>query len=461
MLNFYLFFSGACLLLAIIRPKLGLWLMLVVGLLADPVRKLTPGNPVYIQVVFVSILALIYLAHRKTYSRDQSLLNVFPTMRAPLQLFFVFLVINAIRPLLINMAYLPLVVYSSVQYVGLIMAAKFGFDLVKDEDTIIKFTDVFIITLLPFMISILFHFWGFDKAYPVLRVMGMEGGKWLKYYYGEAPLSMLCGLFRNPEGMGWYAMMVSVSAFFLLVRKKRSLWSMLYYIGVFILSSACVLFSGRRKFFLGVFVFILIFIILSMRKNIKKGIIYLVLFMIASGGFFYYIGRTEGSAIYLKTSKSGVEEAEDRFQSGVLGSIKWAIRRDGFFGKGLGTTAQGARHLGVAEGGSYIESGPGKVVSELGIPGFIAFVMIFLAYISGAYRKVAKGMFKDIGEVAGVFLLSLVLTNIIEFAISHQIYGDPLVAVLTGLMFGFLLAVPRIRQGKTIVHIKQEPQSNA
>jgi len=461
MLNFYLFFSAACLLLAIVRPKSGLWLMLVVGLLADPVRKLTPGNPVYIQVVFVIILALVYLTHRKAYSRDQSLLAVFPKIRAPLELFFLFFIINAIRPLLINMAYLPLVLYSSAQYVGLFIAAKLGFDLIKDEDTMIKFTDVFIIILLPFLISVLFHFLGFDKDYPALRVMGMEGGKWLKYYAGETPLSMLCGLFRNPEGMGWYAMMASVSAFFLLVRKRRNLRNRLYYGGVFMLSSVCVLFSGRRKFFLGIFVFIFIFIILSMRKNIKKGISYLVLFMIASGALFYYVGRIEEAAIYLKTSKSGVEEAEDRFQSGVIGSIEWAIRKDGFFGSGLGTTVQGARHLGVATGGSYIEAGPGKVVSELGIPGFIAFFMIFLAYITGAYRKVAKGMFKDTSEVTGVFLLALVLTNIIEFAISHQIYGDPLVAVLTGLMFGFLLAVPKIRQGKTIVYIKQEPQSNA
>ena len=424
--------------------------MLVVGLLADPMRKVTPDNPVYIQVVFVGILALIYLTHRKTYSKDQSLLTVFPNLIIPLKLFFFFFVINLVRPLLISMSFLPLVLFSGFQYIGFFLAAKLGFNLVKDEETIIKFADVFIITLLPFLVSVLFHFWGFDESYPVLRVMSMESGKWFRYYLGEAPLSMLCGLFRNPEGMGWFAMMVAISACFLLTRKKRSLRNILYYIGVFALSSFCVISSGRRKFFLGIFVFIFIFTAISIRKNMKKGILFLILFSIVAGSFFFYVRNIEKAEPYLSAGRSGTEDAKDRMMFGAIGSISWAIEKDGFFGSGLGTTTQGARHFGVATGGKFIESGPGKIVSELGVPGAIALFMIFLAYLRDAYKNVIKGIFKDTGEITGVFLLALILTHLIEIVISHQIYGDPLVAVLTGLMFGFLLAVPRIRQNKTI-----------
>ena len=118
-----------------------------------------------------------------------------------------------------------------------------------------------------------------------------------------------------------------------------------------------------------------------------------------------------------------------------------------FFGRGLGTSTQGAQHfkVGIGGGSSYIEAGPGKVISELGVPGFIAFIMVLFSYLRGVYKKVIKGWFKDMREVTGVFLLALVLTQMAEFSVSHQIYGDPLIAVLTGLMCGFLLAVPRIR----------------
>ena len=139
MLILYLLFSGVCALLAAIEPKLGLWLMLVVGLVADPVRKLTPANPVYIQVVFVIIFVVTYLGHRKTHYKDQRLLALFPEMRPALQLFFLFFAISAIRPLLINIAYLKLILYSSAQYIGLFIAAMLGFGLVKDEKTIIKY----------------------------------------------------------------------------------------------------------------------------------------------------------------------------------------------------------------------------------------------------------------------------------------------------------------------------------
>ena len=432
--------------LTIINWRLGLWLMLVVGLLADPVRKLIPGNPVYVSVVFVGILAILYLACRKTYTRDQSVFALFPKIKSSMQLFFLFFVINAIRPISESIFYLPLVLYSSAQYIGLFAAAKLGFDMVEDEKSIIKFADIFVITLLPFLFSVLLHLRGFESAYPVLGVMERGDQAYFQYHAGQA-LAMLCGLFRNPEGMGWFAMVVSVSALFLLIRKKKNIWNVAYYISVFLLSSYCVLLSGRRKYFLGIFVFIFTFILLSMRKNMNRAIIYLALFMIAGGVFFYYISRTEQAAVYLKSGQSGFEASESRVQSGVIGSIGWAIKRDGFFGRGLGTSTQGAQHfkVGIGGGSSYIEAGPGKVISELGVPGFIAFIMVLFSYLSGVYKEVIKGWFKNPSEVTGVFLLAMVLTQMIEFSVSHQIYGDPLIAVLTGLMCGFLLAVPRIR----------------
>ncbi|TRZ51569.1 MAG: hypothetical protein D4S01_04470 [Dehalococcoidia bacterium] len=446
MLTYYLSFAIVCMFLTIINWRLGLWLMLVVGLLADPLRKLTPGNPVYISIVFVGILAILYLACKKTYARGQSIFAIFPRIKSSMQLFAIFFIINAIRPILESIHYLPLVLYSSAQYIGLFAAAKLGFDLVEDEKSIIKFADIFVITLLPFLFSVLLHFWGFDSIYPVLGVMEFEGQIYYQHHAGQ-PLAMLCGVFRNPEGMGWFAMVVSVSAFFLLVRKKKNILNILYYSGSFLLSSFCVLLSGRRKFFLGIFIYTFIFIVVTMRKNMKRAIMYLVLFFVAGGVFFYYIGRAEQVAVYLKSGQSGFEASEGRLQKGVLYSIVWAVERDGFFGRGLGSATQGARHFnkGIIKT-SGIEAGPGKVIAELGVPGAVAFIMVLLSYFAGVYKQVIKGWFKDMKEVTGVFLLALVLTQMAEFSVSHQIYGDPLVAVLTGLMCGFLLAIPRIRE---------------
>jgi len=458
MLNIFLFFAVVCSFLAFLYPRLGLWLMLVVGLLADPVRKLTPDQPLYINLAFLVIFAVIYLTQRKRLPKEQRLLSLFPGIRLPFQLFLIFLAINAIRPVLVNIAYLKLVLFSAVQYLGLFLAAQFGYNLVKDEKTIIKFSDVFIITMLPFLFSVVLTFMGFDEIYPVLRVMHTmgEGQRYLLQKSDIGAVAMLSGLFRNPEGMGLFAMVVSVICCYLLARKKCNLQRLVYYLGVLILSMFCVLVSARRKYLLGVFLFILIFIILSMRKNFNKGLVYLFLFMAVSGAFFYYAGKIENVQIYLDQGESSVEDVQERLNQGM--SVIGVIRRYGLFGRGLGFATQGAAHLGTVERG-VPETGPAKVVTELGVPGFLSFLMILLAYIWGVYKRVIKGRFKDATEVTGVFLLSLVITHLTIIVISHQTYADPLVAITTGFTAGFLLAYPRIKQ-ENIVFSGQELPKN-
>ncbi len=435
----FLMFIGVCILLTIIKKDLGLWLMLLIGLLADPVRKVTPNSPFYISAIFVVILLIVYLQYMTSKSRRESIFQYIPNLKTSFKLFCLFFIINAIRPLFVSISFIPLVLMGSAQYIGLFAATLLGFNLVKDEKSIIRFADVFVITLVPFLFSVVLEYWGFKSQF--FGVMSI--GKWVQYHTGGEGLSMFCGVFRFPEGMGWFAMVAAVSSLYLIIRKKNNLLN-LFYVSSFALSGFCILLSGRRKFYIGVFAFILVFIIVAFRKNLNKAVMYLLLFAAACGIFYHYVGRSEKIELYIKSGESGFSSTKERLSSGVIGSVYWAIRRDGFFGRGLGTTTQGSRHIKVETGvRGYIEAGPGKVISDLGVPGFIAFIMILLAYLKGVYKRVLKGRLKDAREVTGVFLLAMVLTQIAEFSISHQIFGDPLVAVLTGLMAGFLLAVPR------------------
>ncbi len=443
MLTYYFYFVAACILLTLANPRMGLWLMLVAGLLADPLRKVTPGNPVYISIAFIIILGVVYLRYVAGNPKRERISKYIPSLKPGFQALSFFFIINAVRPLFVNIYLLPVILYGSAQYIGLLASALLGFNIIKDEKNIIKFADVFVITLLPFLFMVLLEFRGVNSEF--FGVMAFQDRPWLLYSVPGMALKMFCGTFRSPELMGWYAMVAAVSSLYLLARKKKSLLSAFYYIGSFILSSSCVLLSGRRKFFLGIFMYILVFIILSARKSQKRALAYLIIFSVVCALTLHFAKRTDEAALYLQVGKTGFASTEGRFKGGVIGSIYWAIRRDGFFGRGLGASSQGSEHFkATLVGGGSIEAGPGKIISELGVPGFIALIVVVFAYVSGVYKKFVRHRISDAWEITVVFLLSLVLTHMAQFTISHQVYGDPLIAVLTGLTAGFLLAASRL-----------------
>ncbi len=459
MLIYYLVFVGLCVLVALGNYRLGLWLMLVAGLLADPIRKLTPGNPIFIQIAFISIFFAIYFVAILMKKSKKRLFYYFPKFKRPLQWFLVFLGINTVRPILVDLEFLPFVVYSLVQYLGLIVSIQLGFYLIRSENDMVRFVKIYILTLTPFLFSVLLHFLGLQWKWPVLQTMKFGEQPYVHWHAGIT-LIMRNGLFRNPEPMGWHAMIYVICCLFLLFRRKGTLFRKVLYAFSSFFGVWCILLSGRRKFLLSAVIFIIIFLILTMRKSAKKMIGYFLIMVVFFGlGWYYfestkqediYIAeKTERESAYIKTGKSAFEAMWWEARRRMYGSILWAIGRDGFFGRGLGASTQGIHHLHYKlsrpmADGSGIEAGTGKLISELGVPGTFAFIILIWVYLHSIYKVTMRKRTRGITSTTNIFLLSLVLTNLICFFLSHQVYADPLIAVLTGLTFGFLLATPKM-----------------
>jgi hypothetical protein len=462
--NFYYFVAGCCF-LTFVNWRLGPWLMLLVGLVSDPVRKLTPGHPVYISVSFVLVFGVFFLLSRNYFRRNRPVFFYYPSLRPVMRIFGVFLAINAVRPILEDVRYLPLVAYGCAQYVALFLCARIGFNLVDRERAIMKFSRVFLWTLLPFLFTVLLSFWNRDNLPPILQVMTFEGGGFTGGHYykhfgdGRAPLDMLSGFFRTPEVMGWFAMMVSLISLYLVARLKNKPGSLLFYGTTFAFSATCILLSGRRKFFAGIFVFAFLFIVLTIRRNFRRGFTYLLLFLLAGGLFLYFAAREGSLDTYFETGQTALTEAKDRLDQGGIDSIAWAIRRDGFFGRGIGTTAQGAAHFKTKiSARGYIEGGPGKMISELGVHGLVTFLIVIFMYFRNVYRMTIRGRFQGESRITVVFLFAVVLTHAAEFVISHQVYGDPMIAVTTGLSFGFLMATAKLQEGSSPGRVSKDPR---
>jgi hypothetical protein len=442
MLTYYLIFVALSVLLAMDNYRLGLWLMLLVGLVADPVRRLTPGNPVFISVAFAAVFCVIYFKVVISQKREKRILDYFPQFKGPFHLFLFFLGINAIRPLLVNIGFLPFVLYSAAQYIGLFIAVQLGFYLVEKENDVTKYVKFYILTVMPFLFTVLLHFLG--VRWPVLQTMGMGHFQFIQWH-GGAPLIMKNGLFRNPEPMGWFAMVGVIFALFLLFKKREKLFWKIYCVFFSIFGTFCVLLSGRRKFLVGIAVFMLIFLILTIRKNVRRLASYLLVLAILLGAGWYCIGKIEKRDAYIGSGKSAFEVAVSEVKRRGIGSIYWALWRDGFWGRGLGTTAQGSWRFRTTPmvKGPGIEAGTGKIVSELGLPGVLVLLLLLWRYSRGIYGVLNKEIKRGMDPTNTIFLFSLVVMHFASFLVSHQIYADPLIGMLTGFTFGALLAASK------------------
>jgi hypothetical protein len=358
------------------------------------------------------------------------------------------IIIALFNGLLRNLSALPVICFSLAQYLGIIVAAVVGYYFIRSERDILKITKVFVFTELFFLSTVWFHYLGYESKWPILKTMKIEGA-YVHWHAGDA-LTMLNGLFKNPEPMGWHAMIVAICCVYLLVKENRSLFWKISYALLSLYGLFCVLASGRRKFFVGFIVFTLIFLFLIMKKNVKKMASIFVLLLVVFGLGWRYFESRETLRLYLKTAESAYFQAEDRLKGNMLGSIKWAIQRDGAFGRGLGASTQGSTHFETKIiMGSGIEAGPGKIVSELGVQGAIAMILLLWAYLYSLYKILQMRWFGGPIFITAVFLFALILNHLVSFAISHQVYGDPFVAMLTGLMFGMLLALPKMYLAQT------------
>lgn len=451
MLVYYMLFIAFSIFISLYDYRIGIYLMLIVGLLADPIRKLTPGNPVYISVAFGVIFCVIYFVLFFLRKKKIGIFYYFPKFRKPLLLFLLFLFLNAIRPLIVDFVFLPAVIYSLMQYIGVILAVQVGFYFINEEKDVVKFAKTYILILLPFLFTVLLHFMGFQEKWPILQTMEFGDKAYMRWIDSDTGVVMLNGIFRNPEPMGWHAMFGVICALFLIFRVRRHIFWKTYAIFFYLFGTFCVVVSGRRKFIGELLVFIVLFLAINMRKNLKRMILYLLTFTTLLGLGWYYIHRIRKIDNYIYMAAESFKTSRHEAIRRTVGSVIWAIRRDGFFGRGLGTTSQGLlRHVRISSRVNIdrflIETGIGKLISELGVPGLLAFILLILIYFYNFYRIIKMRWFKGPSSITAIFLFSVALTNVIGFGISHQTYADPLIGMLLGFTLGFVLSVPKMNK---------------
>jgi len=437
-------FAGLlALLICLLDWRVGVLLTITLGFVADPIRKLIPGQPVILTVavaVFAAVTLLGLLQQRDRPPLRQ-LLTRYGVIARPMQWFFLWLVFAALLTIL-NFGSPILAGIGLIAYLAPLPGLLLAYYYSVSPPQMYRLFKTYLLLCVTMELGVLLA--GFGLAWPVLQRIGPE-----KYVaqIGQA----FSGFFRAPEVAAWHAATaVCLLLVFATVSKKPMsrvsaaiLITMLLVVG---------LLTGRRKMLAQIVLFVGVYgaSLVYMRRGAQKLLaVGLIVAVIAGFAVSYLLSQTDaeqGPAFdaYFGRGVSVFASTPQRVEELGLGSLYWATRSAGILGRGAGVASQGSQHFG---GGSQLvggsgEGGLGKIVLELGIPGLILFSWIGLSVAVTLWRMIQHlSRLAPSSALLAAGLVALLAAQVPTFVVASQIYGDPFVLTMVGALFGAILAI--------------------
>jgi len=271
-----------------------------------------------------------------------------------------------------------------------------------------------------------------EKA--TLKAQCFVGGSVL--YNPERGLIRLPGTFSDPWQWGWFLVSSSVISYAASFSDPQKRWRVAGWVAMVLVLLATLVSGQRLPFLLVPLFYLVLFIATSKHKQklpLKLGILGLISLLAVTLNPFVQERGLNFIDRWLYSSPIDF----------VGNQMQWIFNYVQLFGFGLGTASSGARHVAGEEGIRLIETYYAKLLYEIGIVGFIAFmalVTILCILTFKAYLKVKNAALKHWGLCVWIFLLF----------ISYNPYYYPLsvepVSVYYWLFAGLLLKLPEISE---------------
>jgi hypothetical protein len=439
--------------------RTGVFICFVVGFLQDPVRKLMPGEPVFMTALVGAPLAMTVLgAHLRHVRISFKPIHAWnKALRIPLGL-FVLLVLAQTVVGFINTGSAIIAGIGLVAYLAPLPAILLGYQFSRSTRDPIQLLKFYLGGSCLMLSGIYLSYFGYNWI--SLRSVG-EG---LMAYLPEFGMLVLySGFFRSPEIAAWHGA-AAVCALIILAMavRRRSLFKLGAGTLVPLLLGALLL-TGRRKFLVEILLFVSSYALLlvwSQRTAMKSAALMRLALVFAVGvavaSIAYIVMASDGTSAsvrpYYERGVSVQHDVPERVSLMTLQSFQFVIERNGVLGTGAGTGSQGAQHFGggLRMVGGAAEGGLAKVLAELGVPGLalLFWLAISLARYLWAMILFLRSEDADLSKLA-FGLLAFLVTNCFVFVVAHQVFGDPFVLIILGFFLGFVMAIPRMVQRRT------------
>lgn len=440
LLTAFLVLVGLACAISVARWRLGPFLMIGVCMLQDPVRKMAPGVPGFLVLSAAAVWGATSLGALLSGDlRWRDFRSMCPHTAMAALVFIVLLVPSAIRsatysPGSWQVTLIGLFIYGSL-FVGIVMGIHYP---TKPGD-MAWLMGCYVLLAAAAVSGGLLESLGYQHT-----ALGTErlGHSWVTFRTGTR-LQMMAGFFRGPDVQGWHAATVAMFAFSLAVAYRglgRLFWVLLSVWGVL-----GVVVCARRKMLSMVVVFLVAYILLHVRHGrIRHLALVLMVLLVAGGGAYYAYGQTVADPHLERFYLSTLDTASGRVEAQGFWAVLETVKQAGFLGYGVGMATQGTQHINVLRPMAWQESGPTKLVAELGVPGTVGFlalaIALFLAGVSALGRTTGTAEYPLFAALA-----SFLMANMASAVVSAQILGDPFVAAFLSLSAGMLLAGLRVR----------------
>ncbi len=425
----------------------GLLLCIVVGFIQDPLRKLTPGQPVAL-VVFVAAVfsASIVGAFIRGQRLDGSqLLRWFPSLRNSMSCFAALVVLQSIATVL-RYHSLTLAGIGLLGYLSPLAAIIAFFQYPRSWADTHRWLRFYIGATVVMSITIFLQFLGFAPA--VFESIALD-----TVYGIGGRIVMLCGIMRSSEMAAFHASAAACLALTLacIVRSPRAKVLYASLVPLFLLA---VVLGGRRKMLAQFTLYTLTFLFLLVRSrrahsrvtSVISSLVFVVVLFAAS----LLLTDPQQSALtpYLDRSLSVFGEAAERLQTMTTGTMGVVFSITGVLGTGAGTTGQGSQYFGGSQNiiaQAPAEGGLGRVLAELGLPGLLCIFWLGIRLLRIIRAIVHEARGRPTSEAVLIYgLVSFIPSHAAVFVTAHQVYGDPFVLLVLGAFFGFAMSARRL-----------------
>ncbi len=421
---------------AVADYRAGIVLTLMAGFAADPLRKVTISRSPYWVGVGLILFTVTFLgALRKRHPlwwRRVEWLDV----GRPAKAVTVLLLVEAIYTFTRGYP-IFLVGVGLASYAGPVAALVLGSWAGSDPRRVHRILWLYIGLVLVMASGIWLASLGYD--WNVLSTVGVD---LIVYDLKRGKVVLPSGFFRTPEVASWHCATAACLAIIVAVCRKANVIRYVLTGAAAAFLSWSVLQAGRRKGLGEVVVFfaLYVFLLVWVRRQVGRlggailaGILLASLFL--QGGVL--TDKAEAQIASMKDRNRMEGRPFQRVLTNVT-NLPDVVRFNGVWGRGLGTLSQGGTYFGADMGWGVIsEGGLARIVGELGVVGSGLILFLGFRFLRAGFRRVGALRLAPPAMASQTLgLMALLGANGVVFIAAHQIFGDPFVYILLGLVAG-------------------------
>jgi len=454
----FIFFLAIAAFLSFENWRRGIFFLILIAAVQDPLRKMIPGAPGYLVLSIMPVwFSMVFKSLHVILKYWNDFTVHFSQLSGTIKLFL----ISLIPASLISATYGPgswqITIIGLLSYSSLFLGILFGYMQSKNDSHSIREILVFycIVTAV-MLVGTPLEYLGMYKSWRALGTSAL-GMAWIRTTDYGFFVKLISGFYRSPDVMGWHSVTLTMFSVLLSIQSRgaqRYQW--LLFAGWGLVGG---MLCGRRKmlYMLPLFGLVLTWLFWRVQSNLFqfKKILVIILFAVSAGyGIYQMIGPTSHVETYYFNDPA--KDSLERFRQHGIDAFFETYRQSGFFGEGLGTATQGVHNLRVARPRTWQEGGLSRVLVELGVPGFLCFILFGLVLIKSLWeltvRKLDKNS-KNFVFLGGLF--AVICGNSVSFVVSGQIYGDPFIIIFVSFIAGLILSGARmVEQGENDQDLK-------